>query len=47
MYSMGATHQNMKASLTRVKDGERLSWSRNNSDRKTMVSTSQYLGMKT
>ena len=47
LYSMGATHQNMKASLMRVKDGERLSWSKNNSDRKTMVSTSQYLGMKT
>ena len=43
LYSMGATHQNMKASLMRVKPGERLSWSRNNSDRKTMVSTSQYL----
>ena len=43
MYSMGATHQNMKASLMRVKLGERLSWSKNNSDRKTMVSTSQYL----
>ena len=44
LYSMGATHQNMKASLMRVKVGERLSWSKNNSDRNTMVSTSQYLG---
>ena len=43
LYSMGATHQNMKASLRRVNDGERLSWSRNSSVRKTMVSTSQYL----
>ena len=36
----------MKASLISVKVGERLSWSKNNSDRKTMVSTSQYLGME-
>ena len=46
MYSMGATHQNMKASLMRVKVGERLSWSMNSSDRNTIVRTNQYLRYK-
>ena len=43
MYCQGATHQNMKASLRRVREGERLSWSRNSSLRNTRESTSQYL----
>ena len=43
LYCMGATHQNMKASLSRVTEGERLSWSRNSSLRKTRESPSQYL----
>ena len=33
----------MNISLSNVKEGERFSWSRNNSDRNTQDKTSQYL----
>ena len=43
MYSTGATNHSITASLRRKKVGERLSWSRNNSERKRTERTSQYL----